>query len=104
MNNYFSFLFALTLMSSSLAETPRNPFKYGHSCLARPFCECIALGQVGADPFGLVSVNGILYTVKKGDRVAGYEVTHFTHKGIIFNNNKNQEVRLFLKQKALQLT
>ena len=62
-----------------------------------------ALGKMGSSSFGLVSVNGILYTVKKGDMVAGYEVTQFIDKGIILMNNKNQKFELFLKQKALQL-
>lgn len=102
------FILALVLalnstMDSNVTRVPRNPFSYGKTCLEHPLCECIALGKIGACAFGLVSVNGILYTVKKGDIVTGYEVAQFIDKGIILVNNKNQELRLFLKQKALQL-
>jgi hypothetical protein len=105
MNNrsYLLMVISLLLFFSQSCSALRNPFKYSKSCTSSPLCECIALGKAGTNAFAVVSVNSMLYTVKKGDIIAGYQVTRFVDNGLVFHNNKNREIRLFLKEKALQL-
>lgn len=87
----------------------RNPFSYGPICTQTPCCEVVAFGRVSDLPVAVVSINGIVQTLKIGDTVGTSTVVAFESEHIILRDFKNNTERVIAlkivseKKEALQL-
>ena len=107
-NSYlYSCLLILVLYTPKVkaeVKTERNPFCYGPVCMQTPYCEVLAFGSINNLPIALVSVNGIVQTLKIGDSVGTCSITAFEPEAIILQDFKSATQRIIaLKKKPFNL-
>jgi len=95
-----SFLFIF--LSAVLSQAERNPFSYGPACTQTPYCEVLAFGHINALPVAVASVNGVVQTLKIGDRVGTSTITAFESEHIIMQDFKNTTQRTIALKKCTE--
>jgi hypothetical protein len=97
--SFLLIIFLSVIVSKSL-WTIRNPFSYGPLCTQTPCCEVVGFGRVRDLPVAVVSVNGVVQTLKIGDQVGTSSVIAFESEHIILRDFKNNTERTIALKKV----
>lgn len=85
--------FAMFSCNAELRDPFKVPVKEPSGCICKAICYLEGTDKRCA----LIVLKGKEYTVRVGDRVAGYEVVNILHEGVALKSIKGTELKIAFK-------
>ena len=90
-------MYFLILLTMCSVDAQRDPFVSLHASSRYSY---IAVGYIHGsnESFGVLAIDGSIYQVRKGQKVAGHEIVKFTKELLVLKDERGSEHILPLKK------